>query len=326
MVQIELNHESLNYLPQSSLSTSSLDAAASVAMAARALLRVGGVPEHFNYPLRLASKAAAAPFAWTEYAGGSGEMATALREGELDVAILLTEAAALFAHKGEVTILGAYTTTPLCWGVHASAARPAPALDAATYGVSRFGSGSHIMALVDARGRGAPPPAFEVVRDLAGARDALASGAADVFMWEKFTTKPLVDSGEWVRVAEVPTPWPCFTLVATKDAARDRAADIGDTLRAVRGRSLAMPDLAADVAADYGLQVEDAATWLATVGWSSGLRMPRAVLAAATDALVDADLLAPHELLGYPELVADFTRDEALDLPEATPLADLREK
>jgi hypothetical protein len=294
-------------------------------MAARALLRVGGVPEHFNYPLRLASKAAAAPFAWTEYAGGSGEMARALREGELDVAILLTEAAALFAHKGEVTILGAYTTTPLCWGVHASAARPAPALETATYGVSRFGSGSHIMALVDARGRGAPPPAFEVVGDLAGARDALASGAADVFMWEKFTTKPLVDGGEWVRVAEVPTPWPCFTLVATKDAARDRAADIGETLRAVRGRSLTMPDLAADVAADYGLQVEDAATWLTTVGWSNGLRMPRGVLAAATDALVDADLLAPHELLGYPELVADFTRDEALDLPEATPLADLRE-
>ena len=99
-------------------------------MAARALLRVGGVPEHFNYPLRLASKAAAAPFAWTEYAGGSGEMATALREGELDVAILLTEAAALFAHKGEVTILGAYTKTPLCWGVHASAAPCDGPLDA----------------------------------------------------------------------------------------------------------------------------------------------------------------------------------------------------
>ena len=108
---------------QPKLAERSLDATVSVAMAARALLRVGGVPEHFNYPLRLASKAAAAPFAWTEYAGGSGEMATALREGELDVAILLTEAAALFAHKGEVTILGAYTTTPLCWGVHASAAR-----------------------------------------------------------------------------------------------------------------------------------------------------------------------------------------------------------
>ncbi|KAH8049618.1 glycosyltransferase [Aureococcus anophagefferens] len=116
----------------------SLDATVSVAMAARALLRVGGVPEHFNYPLRLASKAAGAPFAWTEYAGGSGEMATALREGELDVAILLTEAAALFAHKGEVTILGAYTTTPLCWGVHASAAARA-ALETATTACRRPG-------------------------------------------------------------------------------------------------------------------------------------------------------------------------------------------
>ena len=250
-------------------------------------------------------------------------MAQKLREGELDVAILLTEAATLFAHKGDVTIIGSFVDTPLTWGVHALAGSQ-PSLDS-TYAVSRMGSGSHLMALVAARQRGAPDPLFEVVGDLQGARKALKNQEADLFMWEKFTTKPLVDSGEWVRVAEVPTPWPCFTLVATKDAARDRAADIGETLRAVRGRSLAMPDLAADVAADYGLQVEDAATWLTTVGWSNGLRMPRGVLAAATDALVDADLLAPHELLGYPELVADFTRDEALDLPEATPLADLRE-
>ena len=293
---------------------------------ARQLLRFGGVPEHFNYPVRLAAKAARPFFSWKEYGGGSGEMAAALREGELDVAIMLTEAAALFAHKGEVTILGAYTKTPLCWGVHASAKRPAPALETATYGVSRFGSGSHLMALVDARARGVKPPKFEVVTDLAGARAALAAGDADVFMWEKFTTKPICDAGEWVRVAEVPTPWPCFTVVATKDAALTRANDIGDSLREIHAHSVKMPDLASDVAADYGLQPEDAEAWLKTVAWSTGLRMPASVLKTATDALVDADLLAPHDLLGYPELVADFTRDESLDLPVEMPLPELRAK
>ena len=45
-------------------------------------------------------------------------MAQKLREGELDVALLLTEAATLFAHKGDVTIVGSFVDTPLTWGVH----------------------------------------------------------------------------------------------------------------------------------------------------------------------------------------------------------------
>ena len=281
-------------------------------MAARALLRVGGVPEHFNYPLRLASKAAAAPFAWTEYAGGSGEMATALREGELDVAILLTEAAALFAHKGEVTILGAYTTTPLCWGVHASAARPAPALDAATYGVSRFGSGSHIMALVDARGRGAPPPAFEVVRDLAGARDALASGAADVFMWEKFTTKPYVDGGEFARIGECVTPWPCF-LVAASDAALAAQGDaIVAALRVVREEAARLrkaPDLVAVISKMYGLAEADVAEWLGTVAWESEPAVSHAMLARVMETLADVGVLERADLVPPSALVSALTRN-----------------
>ena len=38
---------------------------------ARQLLRFGGVPEHFNYPVRLAAKAARPFFSWKEYGGGS---------------------------------------------------------------------------------------------------------------------------------------------------------------------------------------------------------------------------------------------------------------
>ena len=85
-----------------------------------------------------------------------------------------------------------------------------------------MGSGSHLMALVAARQRGAPDPEFEVVGDLQGARKALKNKEADLFMWEKFTTKPLVDSGEWSRVAEVPTPWPCFA-VCVRRKLRDNA-------------------------------------------------------------------------------------------------------
>ena len=79
-------------------------------------LRVGGVPEHFNYPVRQA--AADGSFEWTEHPGGSGAMAQKLREGELDVALLLTEAATLFAHKGQVTVVWSFVATSLTWGSH----------------------------------------------------------------------------------------------------------------------------------------------------------------------------------------------------------------
>ncbi len=36
-------------------------------------------------------------------------------------------------------------------------------------------------------------------------------------MWEKFTTKWLVDSGEWRRVGECVTPWPCFVVTARNE-------------------------------------------------------------------------------------------------------------
>ena len=59
-------------------------------------LRIGGVPEHFNLPwLRLAESGALDDLgvAWRDVPEGSGAMAAALRAGELDAAMLLTEGA-----------------------------------------------------------------------------------------------------------------------------------------------------------------------------------------------------------------------------------------
>jgi hypothetical protein len=35
-------------------------------------------------------------------------------------------------------------------------------------------------------------------------------------MWERFMTKPLVDKGIFRRIADCPTPWPCF-VIAVRD-------------------------------------------------------------------------------------------------------------
>src|SRR6185503_12780182 len=62
------------------------------------LLRIGGVPEHFNLPWHLAldegaARAAGVDVQWQDFPDGSGAMAHALREQRLDAAMLLTEGA-----------------------------------------------------------------------------------------------------------------------------------------------------------------------------------------------------------------------------------------
>jgi len=110
-------------------------------------LRLGGVPEHFNWPFRRAGK----ELRWTEFPGGSGAMAAALKDGRLDVAVMLTEALVAQVAKGApFKLWGAYTSTPLVWGVHTAANF---VRDPSVFGVSRYGSGSHVMALVDARAK-----------------------------------------------------------------------------------------------------------------------------------------------------------------------------
>ena len=59
-------------------------------------IRLGGVPEHFNLPIHLAIENGAFEKAgidlqWTTFKGGTGQMTKALREGEVDACILLTE-------------------------------------------------------------------------------------------------------------------------------------------------------------------------------------------------------------------------------------------
>ena len=102
-----------------------------------------------------------------------------------------------------VKLYGMYVTSPLIWGIHTSAIRNKDKvacvddLKGMTYAISRFGSGSHLMAFVDAKQRGWDVSSlkFHVVGSLEGSRKALKEGDADIWLWEKFTTKWLVDAG-----------------------------------------------------------------------------------------------------------------------------------
>ncbi len=69
------------------------------------MIKIGGVPEHFNLPIQMAIERDefqqhGVDLLWTYYPGGTGAMTKALAEGELDLAILLTEGFVLAANNG----------------------------------------------------------------------------------------------------------------------------------------------------------------------------------------------------------------------------------
>lgn len=86
-------------------------------------------------------------------------------------------------------------------------------LSRVVWGVSRMGSGSHVMACVLCRQRGWEPPQFLVCNDFAGLRSALSQKQIGAFLWEFFTTRPFQTAGHLTFAGEVPTPWGCFCAV-----------------------------------------------------------------------------------------------------------------
>jgi sulfonate transport system substrate-binding protein len=262
-------------------------------------LKIGGVPEHFNLPWHLCLEAGepqrfGIAAEWRDYPDGSGAMAQALRSGELDAALLLTEGAvAGIAAGGGFRIAALYTDSPLIWGIHvpaASALRSVGDIRGQRYAISRRGSGSHIMAYVHARDRGWPLDALALVPigNLAGAVAAFAGGAADVFFWEKFMTKPLVDAGKFRRVGEFVAPWPAFVLCVADSAAAPQRAALAELFPAVLAQAQALAaraDAAQLIGARYELAPSDVADWLQTTRWSARARVSVADLAPVVTAL-----------------------------------------
>lgn len=269
-------------------------------------LRFGGVPEHFNLPWHLALERRrfeplGLELAWSDYPGGSGAMAKALRDGELEAATLLTEGAvAAIAAGAPVKVASRYTDSPLIWGIHVPAAarfRSVAELRGARYAISRPGSGSHLMAYVHARSQGWPVAqlTFVTVGTLAGAVEAFAAGTADVFFWEKFMTKPLVDDGRFRRVGEFTAPWPAFVVCVADTVQGERRAAVGRAIAAVLGEAQSLapsPGAAALIAARYGLALPDVAEWLSVTRWSTRVGVAAEDLAAACAALGSLGVLA----------------------------------
>src|SRR5690606_13758781 len=85
------------------------------------------------------------------------------------------------------------------------------------------GSGSQLMAFVLAQREGWDSKSleFKEIGNLDGALEAMTPSKAEMFLWEKYTTKPWVDSKQMKRIGEVASAWPCFVMVATQKALKE---------------------------------------------------------------------------------------------------------
>ena len=268
-------------------------------------MRIGGVPEHFNLPWKLAIADNA--FAGTgldvefiDYPGGTGAMTAALRDHELEAAIVLTEGAVLDILNGsDNRLVNIYVESPLVWGIHVAARGPVTAVkEGQRVAISRFGSGSHLIAVVDAMMRGFDPAAMEfvVVDNIDGARMALAEGRADIFLWERHMTQPLVDSGEFRRIGEREVPWPAFVTSARNDFLETNADALRTVLAIVATycQKLKDGDESTRLISDAcGIAQADAERWLAGVRWTNDGRQPTAALERIKSALISQGAIEP---------------------------------
>jgi ABC-type nitrate/sulfonate/bicarbonate transport system substrate-binding protein len=245
-------------------------------------IRIAGVPEHFNLPWHLAIEEGAfsdrgIELNWTDVPEGTGKMAGMLASGNADLAVILTEGLVRAVASGiHAVIIQEYIASPLLWGIHVSASSPYKReadLKGTTAAISRFGSGSHLMAIVHARQKGWPLSdlRFEEVHTLQGAVDGLSAGRADYFMWEKFTTQPLVDRGVFRRIGLFPTPWPCFVIASSRAFADKYPGVLKDILEIINVYTREfkqIPSIDRTLANRYGLELNEVQQWMSLTEWS----------------------------------------------------------
>jgi len=271
-------------------------------------LRIAGVPEHFNLPWHLAMErgafdAAGVPLEWLTVPEGTGAMCGLLAQGAIDLAVLVTEGAVLDILRGNpARIVGTYVDTPLTWGVHVGAGTPverAGDLRCTPFAISRFNSGSHLMALDYARGLGwrPEPEDFVVVDDLPGAVQRLRAPSPLAFLWEKYTTAPWVERGALRRVDEHRAAWPAFVVVACESLLERDPEAVDAILRIVREEAralMASPGAAELVAGRYGMATAEAREWLRTTRWNTDGRTDPDALDAVGRALNGVGLVHGH--------------------------------
>ena len=270
-------------------------------------IRLGGVPEHFNLPIHLAIEdgsfaSRGVDLKWTTFRGGTGQMSKALRNDEVDVCILLTEGIIKDIIAGNRSkIISGYVNTPLIWGIHTGQQNTLlhhADIYERRYAISRFGSGSHLMAVVDAmnQGKDITKEQFTIIKNLTGALESLETNTTDVFYWEKYTTKPYVDAGRLRRIGEFVTPWPCFVIAASQAILTQAPEAVTRLLRTIHDgcdQFMQRSDSIDLVAKRYQQKLPDVERWYHATEWAIHGWVSDKMLESVVHNLRMADIIDP---------------------------------
>jgi ABC-type nitrate/sulfonate/bicarbonate transport system substrate-binding protein len=278
-------------------------------------VRIGGVPEHFNYAWYLGLKSKAfrtqeINLRWMDCHGGTGEMIKNLEDNTIDLAVVLTEGIVKAISDGNQSkIVQTFVKSPLVWGIHVAEASPYSELSELknkNAAISRIGSGSHLMAYVNAQQLGWNTKRdlqFKIVKNLNGGVQALSDGNADYFMWEKFTTKPLVDNKTFRCIGECPTPWPCFVIAARQEFI-ETSPEVLETVLEIINKITKdfkfIPEIDQIISKRYGQKQKDVQSWLSKTEWSQE-NIDENTIEAVQQQLLALDII--EQKLSYLELV-----------------------
>jgi ABC-type nitrate/sulfonate/bicarbonate transport system substrate-binding protein len=245
-------------------------------------VKIAGVPEHFNLPWHLCIENGEfeeenIDLQWTNVPEGTGKMCQMLRDGETDLAVILTEGILKDIAAGNPSkIVQIYVQSPLIWGIHVDAKsdfQTLKDLKNKKAAISRLGSGSQLMAYVNANEQGwqMDDLQFEIVNTIDGAVDALTNKKADYFMWERFMTKPLVDKGIFRRIDDCPTPWPSFIIVVRDEFLKKNAKTVETILKIINKTTVdfkEIPEIDKKLSKLFNQKAEDIKEWLKLTQWS----------------------------------------------------------
>lgn len=204
-------------------------------------------------------------------------MCQMLRNGETDIAVILTEGIVKDINAGNPSkIVQIYVESPLIWGIHVDAKsdfQSVSDLENKKAAISRLGSGSQLMAFVNAKNQNWNNEnlPFEIVNTIDGAVESLTNGGSDYFMWEKFMTKPLVDKGVFRKIGECPTPWPCFVIAVREEVLKNDFETIAKILEIINLQTLqfkSIKNIATILADHFNQKTEDIQEWLSLTAWS----------------------------------------------------------
>lgn len=277
-------------------------------------ITVVGVPEHFNLPWHLCIEnnefnEIGVDLQWIDIPEGTGKMCQMLRNNETDLAVILTEGIIKDLTKGNPSsLVQQYVSTPLLWGIHvaeSSSFQNIKDLQNKRIAISRYGSGSHLMAIVHAKKMGWNTDTlnFIEVNTIEHAVEALINDKADYFMWERFMTKPLVDQKIFRQIGECPTPWPSFVIAGRQKFLQENKALVENVLEIINRTTLEfklIPSIDRTLSERYNQKAEDIKEWLKLTSWSQKQLSPDA-FSAVQNQLVELNLI--EKTLDYSQAI-----------------------